>query len=89
MISDIESEDATLPEIVRQHVQAYFKSHGEDLPSSGVYDRLMPLFEKPLIEATLEATLGNQLKAAKVLGINRNTLRKKIIELGIHFKGQS
>lgn len=73
-----------LPEIVRKYVKTYFLSHGDTLPSSGIYDLLIPLFEKPLIEVTLEATGGNQLKAAGILGINRNTLRKKIVEMGIN-----
>ena len=72
-----------LGDIIRQQVKSYFHSHGESLPSSGLYDRLLPLFEKPLIEVTLEATKGNQIKAAHVLGINRNTLRKKMLALGI------
>jgi two-component system nitrogen regulation response regulator GlnG len=76
-------EDKPFTEIVRKHVQAYYLSHGDSLPSSGVYARLLPLVEKPLIETTLEVTAGNQLKAAKILGINRNTLRKKIKELDI------
>jgi two-component system nitrogen regulation response regulator GlnG len=77
------TDDRPLAEMVRAHVQAYFRSHEGSLPSPGVYDRLLPLIEKPLIEVVLEATKGNQLKAAEVLGINRNTLRKKINELGI------
>jgi len=72
-----------LPEIIRKHVQNYFVGHGDSMPSSGVYDRLLPLFEKPLLEVTLEVTDGNQIKAAAMLGINRNTLRKKINQLGI------
>ncbi len=81
--SQHEQTDTPLSELVRRHVAAYFKSHEGSLPSPGVYDRLMPLIEKPLIEITLAATQGNQLKAADVLGMNRNTLRKKIVELGI------
>lgn len=73
----------SLTQSTREHVKAYFARHGDTLPPSGIYDRLMPLFEKPLIEVTLEATGGNQLKAAALLGINRNTLRKKITQLGI------
>lgn len=73
----------SLAQATREHVKAYFARHGDTLPPAGIYDRLMPLFEKPLIEVTLEATGGNQLKAAALLGINRNTLRKKITELGI------
>ena len=79
----LNTADRTLPDIIRDHVQIYFDSHDDKLPASGVYDRLLPLVEKPLIEVTLKATEGNQLKAAEVLGINRNTLRKKIVELGI------
>ena len=69
---------SSLPEIVREQIRSYYRLHGGALPSSGIYDRLVPLFEKPLIEVTLEVTGGNQLKAAKLLGINRNTLHKKI-----------
>jgi two-component system, NtrC family, nitrogen regulation response regulator GlnG len=83
LTSYAKEDSLPLCDIVHQHVSAYFKNHGHSLPSSGLYDRLMPLFEKPLIEVTLEATGGNQFKAAAVLGINRNTLRKKINALGI------
>jgi len=48
-----------------------------------VYKYVLEAIEKPLIEHALERTYGNQLKAAKVLGINRNTMRSKIKKLGI------
>lgn len=48
-----------------------------------VYRYVLEIIEKPLIEHTLERTYGNQLKAAKILGINRNTIRSKIKKLGI------
>ena len=51
---------------------------------AGVYDRLIREVERPLIARALAATRGNQLKAADVLGLNRNTLRKKIRDLDIH-----
>lgn len=74
----------TLQKNVEEHLNNYFAAHnGHSLPPSGLYYRILPLVEKPLIELTLKATGGNQLKAAHVLGINRNTLRKKITELGI------
>ena len=72
-----------LSSIIQSSVEDYFAMHGEDLPSSGLYERLLPLFEKPLLEVSLKATGGNQIKAASLLGINRNTLRKKISELDI------
>ena len=48
-----------------------------------LYNSIMRAIEKPLLEHTLEKTAGNQLKAARVLGINRNTIRSKIRKLGI------
>jgi two-component system nitrogen regulation response regulator GlnG len=54
-----------------------------DAKRHGLYHNAIETTEKPLIEKTLEETSGNQLKAAKVLGINRNTLRSKIRKLGI------
>lgn len=84
----------TLQKNVEEHLRSYFAAHsgsgeefGNTLPPSGLYDRILPLVEKPLLEMTLRATCGNQIKAAFVLGINRNTLRKKISELGIEIVG--
>ena len=62
----------------------YFAAHQGELPAAGLYDRILARMEKPLIMQTLRATRGNQLKAAEILGINRNTLRKKIRDLAIH-----
>ncbi len=53
-----------------------------------VYRRILDLVEKPLLEAVLAHTDGNQIRAAAILGINRNTLRKKIVELGIPLPGR-
>jgi two-component system nitrogen regulation response regulator GlnG len=68
---------------VERHLRDYFAAHAGELPSSGLYDRVLREVERPLIELTLSATRGNQLRAADVLGLNRNTLRKKIRGLGI------
>ena len=68
---------------VERHLKTYFSAHGETLPSSGLYGRVLREVERPLINLTLAATQGNQIKAAQVLGLNRNTLRKKIRELNI------
>ncbi|MEJ0009061.1 MAG: helix-turn-helix domain-containing protein [Alphaproteobacteria bacterium] len=61
----------------------YFAAHEGRLPPDGLYERVLARFEKPLIAETLKATGGNQLRAAAVLGINRNTLRKKMRALSI------
>ncbi|MDA8230122.1 MAG: nitrogen regulation protein NR(I) [Magnetospirillum sp.] len=76
-------EGEGLSATVERHLRDYFGSHGDSLPSPGVYDRVLREVEKPLITLTLEATRGNQIKAAQVLGLNRNTLRKKIRDLDI------
>ncbi len=65
------------------HVTALFRSFGENLPPAGLYHRVLRELEAPLIAATLSATRGNQIKAAEVLGLNRNTLRKKIRDLDL------
>jgi two-component system nitrogen regulation response regulator GlnG len=81
---DIPAESGrTLGAAVELHLQRYFNMHGESLPPPGLHDRIMREVELPLIALTLSATRGNQLKAAELLGINRNTLRKRIRELDI------
>jgi len=65
-----------------------FNAPGGQLENKGLYHKYLREFEKPLITATLVATNGNQIKAAEILGLNRNTLRKKIRELGISTKRQ-
>jgi len=55
----------------------------ESPPPGALYHRALAAFEKPLIEYALGRTGGNQLRAAQLLGINRNTLRKRIGELGL------
>ncbi len=68
---------------VGEHIERYFNQHGDSLPPPGLYNRVIREVELPLIALTLSATRGNQIKAAELLGINRNTLRKKIQELDI------
>ncbi len=73
----------SLSETVERQLRRYFDSHGDALPSQGLYNRVLREVERPLISLTLAATNGNQVKAADLLGLNRNTLRKKIRELDI------
>ncbi|WP_374645386.1 response regulator [Tabrizicola sp.] len=68
---------------VARHLKRYFDLHGGQLPPPGVYQRILREVEAPLIEIALDATAGNQAKCADLLGINRNTLRKKITDLDI------
>ncbi len=73
-----------LSEAVGKHLRRYFDLHGGDLPAPGLYNRILREIEGPLLEIALDATAGNQAKCAELLGINRNTLRKKVNELDIH-----
>ncbi|MCQ0093196.1 sigma-54 dependent transcriptional regulator [Roseovarius sp. M141] len=73
----------TLPDAVAQHVQRYFDLHGQDLPPDGLYHRLLTEFEAPLLRIALDSVAGNQARCAALLGINRNTLRKKLTTLDI------
>ncbi|MGC1428179.1 MAG: response regulator [Albidovulum sp.] len=68
---------------IARHIKRYFDLHGDGLPPAGLYDRILREMEAPLIEIAMDATSGNQAKCADLLGINRNTLRKKLTELDI------
>lgn len=76
-------EGEKLSASVARHLKRYFDLHGGQLPPPGVYQRILREVELPLIEIALDATAGNQAKCADLLGINRNTLRKKITDLDI------
>src|ERR1700742_3619576 len=80
-----EAEDESLPlgAAGEQFLTRYFLSHGDRLPPPGVYDRILQEVERSLISICLGATRGNQIRAAQLLGLNRNTLRKKIRDLGL------
>ena len=81
--SNNNSEKISLSLSVEEHLKKFFKFHKGKLPSSGLYSRVINEVERPLISICLTATKGNQIKASKLLGLNRNTLRKKIKELKI------
>jgi two-component system nitrogen regulation response regulator GlnG len=77
------SSAATLSEFVENHLAKYFAGFQPGLPPEGLYHRIIQQVEAPLINASLAATSGNQIRAASLLGINRNTLRTRIKELGL------
>lgn len=76
-------EGERLSASIGRHLRRYFDLHTDSLPPPGLYARILREMEAPLIELALEATSGNQARCAELLGINRNTLRKKITDLDI------
>ena len=77
------TDETTLSLSVEHHLAALFKEYGDQLPPPGLYHRILKEVEYPLISAALAATRGNQIKAAELLGLNRNTLRKKVRDLDV------
>ena len=80
--ADERAEDS-LGAAVERHLARYFGNFGDGIPPPGLYHRILHEVETPLVSAALAATRGNQIKAAELLGVNRNTLRKKIHDLDI------
>ena len=83
MRSDESKPEDNLSTTIEGHLSRYFAAHGDGTPPPGLYDRILREVEKPLLSLSLIATRGNQIKAAQMLGLNRNTLRKKIRDLEI------
>lgn len=77
------SSPKDLAEQVERYLATYFATFGRELPPPGLYDRIIRQVEQPLLSAALTATRGNQIRAAELLGLNRNTLRSRIRELDI------
>jgi Fis family transcriptional regulator, factor for inversion stimulation protein len=76
--------ESEMARVVRRAIEGYFSDlDGE--PACGVYDMVINSVEKPLLESVLHRVRGNQTHAAQMLGINRNTLRKKMKAHGIKF----
>lgn len=75
--------DGGLSNLIEHHLDTYFAALGGALPPRGLHGRLVREVEKPLIEKVLALTGGNQVKSAEVLGLNRNTLRQRIKDLGV------
>ncbi len=82
-VSNDTGQGVQLSAAIEFHLKKYFENHGDNLPAPGLYDRLLRELEVPLIKTTLAATRGNQIRASRLLGLNRNTLRKKIHDLKI------
>jgi two-component system nitrogen regulation response regulator GlnG len=76
------SKNLYLEDLVEQKLKDFLKRM-KSSNNRNIYQMLMTEFERPLIRLTLKETEGNQVRAAELLGMNRNTLRKKIQELKI------
>ena len=71
-----------IQDVVKKSLERYFKDLGEQTPSN-VYEMVVMTVEKPIFEAVMARAGGNQSHAAEMLGINRNTLRKKLQQHGL------
>ncbi len=76
-------ENLTLENFIEKRISILTSSFNDNSINMNVYDEFIRTVEKPLIENILTYTRGNQIKASSILGLNRNTLRKKISELGV------
>jgi two-component system nitrogen regulation response regulator GlnG len=82
-LGDNRAESTSLSELVEGYLGRYFAKFGRELPPPGLYDRVIREVEQPLLEAALAATRGNQIRAAELLGLNRNTLRSRVKTLNV------
>ena len=72
----------TLDEAVTKSLEKYFRDLDGTLPQS-IYDMVIRAVERPMLEVVMKQAHGNQLRASEMLGINRNTLRKKLQHHGL------
>lgn len=72
----------SIQEVVQKSLEDYFNDLGEQSPSN-IYDMMVLTVEKPILSVVMERAAGNQSQAAEMLGINRNTLRKKLQQHGL------
>ena len=79
-----DNEELNIDVFFKRHIKKYFENFDENLIANNLNDFFISKIEKPLIETTLNLFRGNQIKTSKCLGLNRNTLRKKINLYGIN-----
>ena len=77
------TEELGLAGLVEKQLRRYLRADTHVLPGKGLYERIMHEVERPLLRQVLRLTQGNQLKAAQMLGLNRNTLRQKLQQHGL------
>lgn len=76
------SSSGKLSDVINESLEDYFK-HLDGQPPYAIYDMVLGCIEKPMLEFILNKVGGNQSKAAEILGLNRNTLRKKMAQYGL------
>jgi two-component system nitrogen regulation response regulator GlnG len=81
--ADFSGAGEDLSAAVERHIRTLLAASRDGMPTRDIYDQVLAEVERPLIRLTLASTRGNQIKAAAMLGLNRNTLRKKIKDLAI------
>lgn len=79
----VETTEVGLAGLIERQLTRYINADRQVLPASGLYGRVMEEVERPLLRLVLNLVNGNKIQAAKVLGINRNTLLKKLREHGL------
>ncbi len=79
MSTQVHNNNPSIEECVRASLEVYFRDLGGETPSN-MYDMLLRLVEKPLLDVVMQQSDNNQSRAAQWLGLNRNTLRKKLLE---------
>lgn len=72
-----------LSSVLEKKLQKYLASHGKGTIPPGLYDRILKEVERVVLAVTLKYSDGNQTQASKILGISRNTLRKKMQKLNV------
>lgn len=87
MSQPVEVDKTALQTCVRQTLEQYLNSL-QGQPPQQMYDMLLHMVQKPLLELVMERSRGNQSRAALWLGINRNTLRSLLQEHGMHHRSR-
>ncbi len=78
----MKTQTVDIAQCVAQNLKQYFKDLAGETPV-GVYDMVLHQVEKPMLQCVMDECNGNQSKAAAMLGLNRNTLRKKLLQRGL------
>ena len=82
MSTQVQDDNQNIEECIRASLENYFRDLGGETPCN-MYDMLLRLVEKPLLDVVMQHAANNQSKASQWLGLNRNTLRKKLLDHGM------